>query len=371
MFRRRPNPALWPLLATFATLWAIPTQAQAAPAETQAVPTEAQAAPNDALADDRPHGAPALQPRVSAVLEAHGFTVHFAPDDELRAELVRTALEGQPPLPALDPELPRDVHVILAPDERSFRRWSGGRPPDWSAAVAIPSLNRIVLPAGSTDRAQGTPILQVLRHEWAHIGLRQALPGLRVPRWFDEGYAQWAAGWNRDEAWKLRVQVALGRTPPLDSLTFRWPGDRTSAESAYRIAATTIEYLVASSGEEALTLFFERWRETRRFDEALRGIYGVTSAELEEDWRAWLKKRYGWLSVVSQTTIAWLLLGVLLFFTVRARRRRTIERVAELRARELPDAPAFWNDEPSSLDDIAVPLAPDSAPPSSSSPDAS
>jgi hypothetical protein len=282
---------------------------------------------------------------LGASLSADGFVVHFAPDDSLRAELVRAALEAQAPLPALDPALPRDVEVVLTRDEASFRRWSGGRPPEWSAAVALPALNRIVLPAGNTDRGQGTPILQVLRHEWAHLALRQSLPGLRVPRWFDEGYAQWAAGWDRDEVWSLRVQVAMGRTPPLDSLSFRWPGDRASAEAAYRIAATTIEYLVDSSGEEALALFLAQWRDSRRFDEALRTVYGVTSAELEEHWRTWLKKRYGWLSVISQTTVAWLMLGVLLFFTVRSRRRRTVERVAELRARELPDAPAFWDPE--------------------------
>lgn len=279
-----------------------------------------------------------------AQLHADDFKVYFAPQDSLRAELVRAALQAQAPLPGLDPALPREVEVWLAPDERAFRRLSGGRPPEWSAAVAIPSRNRIVLPVGSPERRGHAPPLQTLRHEWAHIGLRQALPGLRVPRWFDEGYAQWAAGWDRGDVWRLRVLVALGRTPPLDSLHLQWPADRAAAEVAYLTAATTLEYLVESSGEDALALFLERWRIDGRFDLALRRVYGVVPAQLEGDWRAWVKRRYGWLRVAGQTSVAWMLLAALLFFTVRARRRRRVERLAELRAGELPEAPAWWND---------------------------
>lgn len=281
--------------------------------------------------------------RLGASVRGEDFVLHYAPDDSMRAALIREALERQPPLPALAPHVPTGVTVILAPDEATFKRAAGGRPPDWSAAVAIPSLDRIVLPPGGSERIGATSWLQVIRHEWAHLGLRQSLPGLRVPRWFDEGYAQWAAGWNRSDAWRLRVWVALGRTPPLDSLTFRWPGDRASAEGAYLLAATTVEYLVSASGEEALALFIRRWREGGRFDPALRRIYGVTSSQLEEDWRAWLADRYGWLSVLGQSTVGWLILALLLILLVRIRRRRDVERVAALRARELPDAPAWWD----------------------------
>lgn len=320
----------WGLLATLFALLGAPGALRA---QEPAAPTSSP----DSVAERRP--------ALGATMEGHGFRLHFAPGDSLRAALVFAALEQQPPLPALEARVPTGVSVILAPDEATFRRAAGGRPPDWSAAVAIPSLNRIVLPPGGSERMRATSWLQVIRHEWAHIGLRQSLPGLRVPRWFDEGYAQWAAGWNRGDAWRLRVWVALGRTPPLDSLTFRWPGDRASAEGAYLLAATTVEYLVDASGEEALALFIRRWREGGRFDPALRRIYGVTSSQLEEDWRDWLVDRYGWLSVLGQSSVAWLVLALLLLAIVRIRRRHNVERVAALRADEPPDAPAWWDPE--------------------------
>lgn len=279
-------------------------------------------------------------------MEGPGFVVRYGAGDSLRAEAVAEALSAQAPLPALSEDVPVGVTVILAPDEASFRWASGGRPPEWSAGVAIPSLNRIVLPAYASDRARGTDRWRVVRHEWAHIALHQSLPGLRVPRWFDEGYAQWAAGWDRAEAWRLRLRLALGRTPPLDSLTFRFPAGRASAQDAYLLSATTVEYLVEASGEEALELFIARWREVGRFDSALREIYGVPTSQLEEDWRVWLKKRYGWLSVVTNSSIAWLILTVVVLILVRVRRRHDRERLARLRATEPPEAPDYWVERP-------------------------
>ncbi len=272
----------------------------------------------------------------------------------MRAEAIAEALSAQPPLPAIAEGIPVGVTVMLAPDEASFRRASGGRPPEWSAGVAIPSLNRIVLPAYASDRARGTDRWRVVRHEWAHIALRQSIPGLRVPRWFDEGYAQWAAGWNRAEVWRLRLRVALGRTPPLDSLTFRFPVDRSSAQDAYLLSATTVEYLIEASGEEALAIFLERWRERGHFEDALREVYGVSTSQLEEDWRAWLKKRYGWLSVVTNSSIAWALLAILSLVLVRVRRGHNRERLARLRATEPPEAPDYWI---SDADEPGDPLA--------------
>lgn len=275
-----------------------------------------------------------------------GFVVHYAPGDSLRAEAVAEALMAQPPLPVVPPDVPRGVTVVLAPDEATFRRASGGRPPDWSAAVAIPSLNRIVLPPFGSDRVAGTDPLRTLRHEWAHLALHQTVPGVRVPRWFDEGYAQWASGWDRAELWRLRLRVALGRTPPLDSLTFRFPGSRTSARDAYLLSATTVEYLVEASGEAALGVFLDRWRQTGRFDDALRIVYGVGTPQLEDDWHNWLEDRYGWLSVLTGSSIGWGVLGVIVVLLVRIRRSRDRERLARLRASEPPASPAWWTDEP-------------------------
>jgi hypothetical protein len=259
------------------------------------------------------------------------------------ARLVLRFLEEQAPLPGLPAGVPRDVSVYLAPDAASFQELLGGRTPEWAAGVAIPQLDRLVLPMYATGPALSEERARVLRHEWAHLGLHQHLAGLRIPRWLDEGYAEWAAGWDAREAWRLRVSMAAGRSPPLDSLTLEWPRDAASAQVAYLLSATAVHYLVDASGERGLAVLLDSWKAGGSFEDALRTTYGLAPSTFELHWRRFVKRRYGWLLLLSNTLALWLAAAVLLVILARIRGRRDRERLARLRARELPDAPAYWS----------------------------
>ncbi len=281
-------------------------------------------------------------------LRGRGVRLRFAPDDSLVAVRVLELLGEQPPLPGLDSGVPGGVTAVLAHSGAALDQLTGGRVPEWRAGVALPELALLVVPLHEGPRILDVEGRRTLRHEWAHLGLHQALAGARIPRWFDEGYAQWASGgWDATEAWRLRVLLALGRTPPLDSLSLSWPRDRASADAAYLLAASAFAYLLGESGERGLALFVGRWRERRSFDEALRATFGVTPSQFEEDWRRHVKARYGWLFVVSRSAVFWMLLALVLLFMVHSRQRRNRERMARLRAGEVPDDPAFWHGEPS------------------------
>jgi hypothetical protein len=212
--------------------------------------------------------------------------------------------------------------------------------------VAIPAQGLIVVPTGEGTRILDPEGRRTLRHEWAHVALYQRLGGLRSPRWFDEGYAQWASGgWDATQAWKLRVLIALGRAPSLDSLTLRWPRDRVAAETAYLLSASALSFLLADSGERGLALFLERWSRDRSFENALRFTFGVTSGQFEEDWRRHVKDRYGWVFVLSHSALFWMLLAFVLLLMMRVRQSRNREHMARLRAGEIPDQPAFWTQQ--------------------------
>jgi len=269
--------------------------------------------------------------------------VAFRGADSLRARRIQEFLEGLPALPGLPDSLPRGLSLFIAPDQPSFDSLTGGLVPEWGAGVAIPDLGRIVIPGFGSRRTRGWDEVRVLRHEWAHLGLHQYLPGLQVPQWFDEGYAGWAAGgWNAGEGWRLRVAFAMGKTPPLDSLALAWPRDRASADLAYLLSATAVEYLIRESGERGLRLFLDRWKAEGRFDAAMRGVYGLTLGQFEEDWKVYVRKRYGWLFFLSHSSIFWLTLTFALLVLVRIRRGRDREGLARLRAGEPPDQPAYW-----------------------------
>ncbi|MFO8174129.1 MAG: peptidase MA family metallohydrolase [Gemmatimonadota bacterium] len=290
-------------------------------------------------------GQPAVPPGVQW-LGGDILRAGYWPGDSLRAREVMEFLRGLPPLAGLPSGLPAGVTVFIAPDEPAFDALIGGTVPEWGAAVAIPSLNRIVIPGRGPRRTRGWTEARVLQHEWAHLGLTQFLPGLRIPRWFDEGYAEWASGgWSPTQGWRLRVAMALGGAPPLDSLTLGWPRDRPSAELAYLLSATAVEYLVSESGERGLRIFLETWREEGSFSGALRQVYGVTPGQFEEDWRKYVRRRYGWLFVLSHSSVFWLTLTLALLVMVRIRRGRDREGMARLRAGEPPDEPAYWDQD--------------------------
>ncbi|HSR40555.1 MAG TPA: hypothetical protein VLL48_00245, partial [Longimicrobiales bacterium] len=279
----------------------------------------------------------------SRVIRGPGIEVHHAREDSSRARAILEFLAGQPPLPALPPGLPDSVRVYLAPSEEIFDSLTGGRIPEWGTGVAVPRARAIVLPAYGGERGRGWSQGRVLRHEWAHLGLHQRLEGLRVPRWFDEGYAEWASGgWNAGEGWRLRLALATGGGPDLDSLSLGWPRERVRAEVAYMLAGSAVEYLARGSGERGFELLFRRWTELGSFDAALRRVYGVTPAQLEEDWREYVKSRYGWLFVLSHSVVFWLFLALVLLGMVWIRRRRNRRAMARLRATEPADTPAWW-----------------------------
>jgi hypothetical protein len=124
-----------------------------------------------------------------------------------------------------------------------------------------------------------------------------------------------------------------------------WPRDRASAGLAYLLSATAVEYLVRESGERGLRVFLERWKDVRSFDVAMATVYGVTPGRFEEDWKKYVRKRYGWLFVLSHSSVFWLALGLTLLLMARIRRGRNREVMARLRATEPPDEPAYWRDQ--------------------------
>jgi hypothetical protein len=290
-----------------------------------------------------PGPGPELLPQEFQRLEGERVSVAYQGEVEARAQAILDFLHQIPPLPALPASVPDDLTLFIAPDQAAFDSLTGGAVPEWGAGVAIPRLNRIVMPGYGPQRSRGLSEARVLRHEWAHLGLHQYLTGLRVPQWFDEGFAEWASGgWTPTEGWKLRVAFALGRAPDLDSLALAWPRDRAQASLAYLISATTVEYLVSESGERGLRIFLERWREVGSFDVAMRSVYGLTLGQFEEDWKGYVRKRYGWLFVLSHSSIFWVTLALALLLMVRIRRGRNREAMARLRAGEPPDSPAYW-----------------------------
>ncbi len=270
---------------------------------------------------------------------------HHWPEQEALARRLAARVIEAPPLPAL----PRDVfdgatvHVFLAPDQARWDSLTGGAVPEWGAGVAYPARGVIVLPMYDWGRKPLHTVHRTLRHELAHVGLERFVGPARIPRWFNEGYAQWAAGqWDWESPWRLRLALSSRRSPPLDSLTLQWPAAAADARVAYLLSASAVAYLVESSGEHGLRVFLDRWHAEQDFEAAFRAVYGRTTSQFETDWRRHVKRSYGWGVLLGHSALFWLLAAAILLSLFGIRRRHDRERLERLRATEPPDDPAYW-----------------------------
>jgi hypothetical protein len=289
------------------------------------------------------------------IVRAGDFVVYsWTANDRLAQRVLEFArqYDSLPALPAAAPAFGSPIRVMLAPDDRRFQQAIGGRAPEWGVGVAVPAEGLIVLRAYGGTRGAYSELRRVFRHELAHIALHRYLEGARIPRWFNEGYATWAAGeLDVESAWLLRLAFATQKAPPLDSLELSWPTATTDARVAYLLAGSVVQYLVNESGTRGLELFLQRWRASGSLESALAATYGVSLDQLEEHWRRDVRRRYGWFTVFTQSAVffACAALGVLVLFMIRRRRDR--HKLARLKETEPPDEPAYWDVDETRSDD--------------------
>ena len=255
--------------------------------------------------------------------------VYYPQDDRLAHSLAAAALASDsfPGLPR-----PRQRALIaIAPNAKTFRAWVGPAAPEWGAALAFPESRRIVIHGRDAGARAGDPV-GTLRHELAHLALHEALGDL-PPRWFDEGYASYAAGeWGRDEALETSVALVLRPVPGIASLDDYFLGGEQRAEDGYALAHRAVAELASLDERRGLSLFFQYWKESGSMDRAVRQAYGLTLADFDQRWRDRTRQRYGALALTADFALLGLLGGITLLPLWLARRRRDRRRLAAMRA---------------------------------------
>jgi len=261
------------------------------------------------------------------------FTIVAYKTDELLAKSLLASALARDTFPGLARPTQRVV-IAIAPDHRRFREWIGPTAPEWGAAVAFPESSRIVMQGRDAGSDAGDPV-EVLRHELAHLALHEAL-GDMPPRWFDEGYASYAASEvARDAVLGANLALLFRGMPPLDSLDAGFAGGSLRAEGTYALAYRAVAELAAQDPERGLTLFFRYWKSTGRFESAVRSAYGITQGQFEEIWRARTRRRYGGLALAADLSIAAAVtLFIVMPFYVIRRRRDRLRMAALVRADE-------------------------------------
>jgi hypothetical protein len=227
-----------------------------------------------------------------------------------------TALARRAAEPAEWPGLGRrtlgPIRLIVVPDARRLDSLATGFP-SWGVAAALPGERTILLRADTED------LFRTLRHELAHLALHQAV-AVRVPLWYDEGYAVWAAGeWDRLRGLELNLAVVRGAVPDLGGLDGALRGSASTADAAYALAASAVTELARRNPSNSLAPLMNRLQTGSDFEAAVQATTGLTLAQFEAVWRQGLRRRYSlatWLLAGG----GWSLVAVLLWALVRRRR---------------------------------------------------
>jgi hypothetical protein len=237
--------------------------------------------------------------------------------------------------PGLGLRSPDSLRLVVVRDGAALGALTRGRIPEWGAAVALPSVRTIVI------RADGPDLRRVLRHELAHLALHQDVRG-RIPLWFDEGFAGYAAGeWDRYVALEVNLAVATGSLPSLSALDGALRGTVGTAEAAYALAMSAVAELARRNPTGTLTPLLDRLRAGEDFDAAVLATTGLTADRFEESWQRATRRRYGlatWLLAGG----GWLTVAAFVLASVRFRRRADRARRAAL--------DEGWVIEPEALD---------------------
>jgi hypothetical protein len=163
----------------------------------------------------------------------------------------------------------------------------------------------------------------------AHLTLHRMVR-VRVPLWFEEGYAGYAAGeWERLGGLELNLALVRGKVPDLRSLDGALRGTPVTADAAYGLAVTAVSELARRNPERTLDALMRRLKAGDSFDEAVLRTTGLTPSRFEEEWQRAVRRRYDlgtWLVAGG----GWAVMAVVLMGLAGLRRRRDRARRAAL-----------------------------------------
>lgn len=139
----------------------------------------------------------------------------------------------------------------------------------------------------------------VLWHELGHVFAIQMSKN-HVPRWYTEGLSEYETiirrpEWHREEDPALYAALRDGRVPPVLSFNraFTHVDDVADVTMAYYAASQMVVFMAEKFGFEKTVSMMPKWAAGKRTDAVIQESLGIPAAELDKQFRAWLKTKYG------------------------------------------------------------------------------
>lgn len=244
------------------------------------------------------------------------------------------------------------VHVVRDHDEFNATVTAlGAAPrPEHVAAVAFGFRDVIVLKSSAWRRAPGDEFEVIFQHEIVHVvlGALQREHTFLIPRWLDEGIAQWVT--DRPffgEPETLDRAVRNDRLLSFERLTREFPDHEGASALAYAQSLSLVRFISRRKAADervrgnvrGLLRFMSRGASA---EEAIFYVTGLELPELEDAWRDELRHRTPVsLRHLPEVLVsgAMVIAAMLAFAAHRMRRRRRMDELEEDDDAEDPSFP--------------------------------
>jgi len=207
----------------------------------------------------------------------------------------------------LDLRLRSDPLVVVVRDNISFQEMVRNK---LVTAFAVPEKNLIVIDFSMMNK---TPfdLQDTFKHELIHLLLHQNIRSSSLPKWLDEGVAQWASGGVADimrtgEKDLLQQALLTHHLMPLRDIAVTFPDPANSFSLAYEESRSFTEFIVQKYGESKLILIIHDLAGQGDIEEAVSTNIGLGLDVLERQWKKDLKSEYSWIVYVADH-LYWLL----------------------------------------------------------------
>ncbi len=248
--------------------------------------------------------------------QSENFTYYTYPwADDVNREIERLMEQARDTVKAKLGKLPSEKALVYVMP--SYGLQPGGSPNaaayyDRGSRAGLPPRIYIYTPGTylfggyKADDGWQADLLPTLTHEYTHLVNDKAfVPIARMTDWMSEGLAEYVAQGDKTDAyWGVPEAVRADRWLPIkdtenplnprDLTNFYANEDSSFKPLAYGYAASLVRYIVERyGGIDSFWTLVRAYDKEQDYDRAFQQAFGVSFAQFEQEWRAWLKNQYG------------------------------------------------------------------------------
>ncbi|MEJ2234786.1 MAG: peptidase MA family metallohydrolase [Syntrophobacterales bacterium] len=199
--------------------------------------------------------------------------------------------------------------IVLVNDREKFQEMTGN---SLIVAYAVSPKNLIVLDHSKMN-TKPFSLGSIIKHELCHLLLHDKIRKVTLPRWLDEGVAQWASDGIAEIIMSrkgsiLNEAVLSNKLLSLRRLDERFPRDEKSLLLAYEESKSLVEFINQEFGRKGLLDLLKHMEDGDEVDVAILKSCSIPLDELQRRWQTHLKKRITWFTYLASN-----LYGILFF----------------------------------------------------------